>query len=185
MDAPLSADHKIHLFGASGSGTSTLGAALAQRLSLPHLDVDDFYWRPTNPPFVEKQQPAQRLLDLNEAMTESQGWILSGSLCGWGDELIPRFSHAVFLFLQPHLRQQRLRLRERQRHGDRILPGQDMYEIHTEFMAWAARYDSAGLEQRSRRLHQQWSQKLPCPLLRLDSDQSIDLLTNHVVANLQ
>ena len=69
----------------------------------------------------------------------------------WGDELIPRFSHAVFLFLQPHLRQQRLRLRERQRHGDRILPGQDMYEIHTEFMAWAARYDSAGLEQRSRR----------------------------------
>ena len=93
--------------------------------------------------------------DLNEAMTKSQGWILSGSLCGWGDELIPRFSHAVFLFLQPDLRMQRLRLRERQRHGDRILPGQDMYEIHTEFMAWAARYDSAGLEQRSRRLHQQ------------------------------
>ena len=121
----MSADYKIHLFGASGSGTSTLGAALAQRLSLPHLDVDDFYWRPTNPPFVEKQQPAQRLLDLNEAMMESQGWILSGSLCGWGDELIPRFSHAVFLFLQPHLRQQRLRLRERQRHGDRILPGHD------------------------------------------------------------
>ena len=46
-----------------------------------------------------------------------------------GDELIPRFSHAVFLFLQPHLRMQRLRLRERQRHGDRILPGQDMYEF--------------------------------------------------------
>ena len=97
----MSADYKIHLFGASGSGTSTLGAALAQRLSLPHLDVDDFYWRPTNPPFVEKQQPAQRLLDLNEAMMESQGWILSGSLCGWGDELIPRFSHAVFLFCSP------------------------------------------------------------------------------------
>ena len=97
----MSADYKIHLFGASGSGTSTLGAALAQRLSLPHLDVDDFYWRPTNPPFVEKQQPAQRLLDLNEAMMESQGWILSGSLCGWGDELIPRFSHAVFFFAAP------------------------------------------------------------------------------------
>ena len=135
----MSADYKIHLFGASGSGTSTLGAALAQKLSLPHLDVDDFYWRPTDPPFVEKQQPAQRLLDLNEAMTKSQGWILSGSLCGWGDELIPRFSHAVFLFLQPDLRMQRLRLRERQRHGDRILPGQDMHEIHSEFMTWASR----------------------------------------------
>ena len=99
--------------------------------------------------------------------------------------MIPRFSHAVFLFLQADLRLQRLRLRDRQRHGDRILPGQDMYEIHTEFMAWAARYDSAGLEQRSRRLHQQWSQKLPCPPLQLDSDQSIDLLTNQVVANSQ
>ncbi len=180
----MSADYKIHLFGASGSGTSTLGAALAQKLSLPHLDVDDFYWRPTDPPFVEKQQPAQRLLDLNEALSKSQGWILSGSLCGWGDELIPRFSHAVFLFLQPDLRMQRLRSRERQRHGDRILPGQDMHEIHTEFMAWAARYDSAGLEQRSRRLHQQWLQLLPCPLLQLDSDQSIDSLAERVVVNL-
>ena len=77
-------------------------------------------------------------------MTKSQGWVLSGSLCGWGDGLIPRFSHAVFLLLQPNLRLQRLRLRERQRHGDRILPGRDMHKIHTEFMTWAARYDSAG-----------------------------------------
>ena len=65
--------HTIHIFGASGCGTTTLGAAVAEKLALPHFDVDDFYWRPTDPPFVEKHQPAQRIADLDVAMTKSQG----------------------------------------------------------------------------------------------------------------
>ena len=79
----MSADYKIHLFGASGSGTSTLGAALAQNCRCPIWTLMTSIGG-QQIPFVEKQQPAQRLLDLNEAMMESQGWILSGSLCGWG-----------------------------------------------------------------------------------------------------
>ena len=46
--------HTIHIFGASGCGTTTLGDAVAEKLPLTHFDVDDFYWRPTDPPFVEK-----------------------------------------------------------------------------------------------------------------------------------
>ena len=126
--------HTIHIFGASGWGTTTLGAALSEKLPLTHFDVDDFYWRPANPPFVEKHQPAQRLADLNAAMAKTSGWILSGSLCGWGDGLIPRFSAAVFLSMDPKLRVRRLQGRERQRYGVRILPGGDMQKIHTDFM---------------------------------------------------
>ncbi len=36
---------KIHVFGASGSGVSTLGKALAVELHLPFFDADDFYWK--------------------------------------------------------------------------------------------------------------------------------------------
>ena len=35
--------HRIHLFGASGSGTTTLGVALAERLAIAHFDSDNFY----------------------------------------------------------------------------------------------------------------------------------------------
>jgi hypothetical protein len=37
------------------------------------------------------------------------------------------------------------------------------------FLAWAAAYDTAGPEQRSRILHEAWLRDLPCPVLRLDS----------------
>lgn len=175
---------RIHVFGASGSGTTTLGIALARKLAIPHFDVDDVYWRRTDPPFVEKCTPEQRLAALNQGMASLASWVLSGSLCGWGDVLMPSFTHAVFLSVESECRMQRLRRRERQRHGDRILPGHDMHEIHLEFMAWAERYDSAGVEQRSQLLHQQWSESLLCPILRLDGDQPIGEIVDQVLQRL-
>ena len=176
--------HTIHIFGASGCGTTTPGAALSEKLSLTHFDVDDFCWRPTNPPFVEKHQPAQRLADLNAAMAKTSGWILSGSLCGWGDGLIPRFSAAVFLSMDPKLRLRRPQGRERQRYGVRILPGGGMHKIHTDFMTWASRYDSAGMEQRSKVLHQHWLHLLQCPLLQLDAELPTRDLVGRIITAL-
>jgi len=48
----------ILITGASGSGTSTLGAALAKELGIAHLDADDYYWLPTTPPFTAKRDRA-------------------------------------------------------------------------------------------------------------------------------
>ena len=117
-------------------------------------------------------------------MAKTSGWILSGSLCGWGDGLIPRFSAAVFLSMDPKLRLRRLQGRERQRYGVRILPGGDMHKIHTDFMTWASRYDSAGMEQRSKVLHQHWLHLLQCPLLQLDAELPTDDLVGRIITAL-
>jgi adenylate kinase family enzyme len=45
---------RIHILGASGSGTTTLGAALADRLGHPHVDADSLFWLPTDPPFTDE-----------------------------------------------------------------------------------------------------------------------------------
>ena len=45
--------------GASGSGTTTLGAALGARLGCRHVDSDDLFWVKTEPPFT-----LQRLCEL-------------------------------------------------------------------------------------------------------------------------
>ena len=50
----------IHITGASGSGTSTLGRALAAELNMPFLDGDDYYWLDPKPPFVEKRDAILR-----------------------------------------------------------------------------------------------------------------------------
>jgi hypothetical protein len=57
---------------------------------------------------------------------------------------------AVYVYLRPEVRLARLLVRERERYGDRIAPGGDMNASHEAFMAWAGRYDTAGLEQRSK-----------------------------------
>ena len=55
----------IHLFGASGSGTTTLGSALSERLGFRHMDTDDYYWLPPDPMFTLKRPVPERLAMLN------------------------------------------------------------------------------------------------------------------------
>ncbi len=158
---------RVHIVGASGSGTTTLGRALAARLGCPHLDTDDFFWLPSQPKFQHIRVRGERQALLGAALDRHPGWVLSGSLCGWGDVFIPRFELVVFLWLPPAVRLARLRTRERARYGEAIAPGGPLHARYEGFIAWAAGYD-AGLDvpERCRRLHEEWLAVLPCPVVR-------------------
>lgn len=47
---------RIHITGASGSGTTTLGKAIAKKYGIKHFDTDDFYWQKTKIPFTKKKE---------------------------------------------------------------------------------------------------------------------------------
>lgn len=158
----------VHIFGGSGSGTSTLGRALAAEFGYTFLDTDDFYWLPTDPPFREKRPREDRLALVRSALSDCKNAALCGSLCGWGDSLTPLFQLAVRIELPPEIRLERLKRREEARYGARLLPGGDMERQHREFMDWAARYDAGGPEIRSRALHDEWQKTLSCPVVQLD-----------------
>lgn len=161
---------RLHIFGASGSGTSTLARDLAERCGWLHLDTDDFYWLPSEPPYLHKRPPQQRVEWIRERAAQAPNWVLSGSLCSWGEALIPSFSHALFLRLDDEERMRRLRQREAQRYGERIQPGGDMHAQSLAFLEWAAGYEQGDLQTRSLRMHEAWIKvQLSCPLLRLDS----------------
>ena len=164
---------RIHILGASGSGTTTLGRALAARLQCPHFDTDDYFWLPTDPPYTHRRARTERAQLLMDDVTAHDCWVLSGSLCGWGDVAIPLFELVVFLWIPHDIRMARLRQREHARFGARILPGGDMYEVSQAFLAWAASYDEGGLDIRSRQLHDQWLSTLPCPILCFEGEYSI------------
>jgi len=166
--------HRIHILGASGSGTTTLGRALAERLQYAHFDTDDYFWLPTAPPFREPRPLIERQQLLMGDLTACKAWVLSGSLCGWGDSAIPLFELVVFLWIPQDVRMERLRQREMARYGERIMPGGDMYEQSQAFLAWAASYDEGDLTMRSRRRHDQWLRTLPCPILRREGEYTIE-----------
>ena len=98
-------------------------------------------------------------------LTAYNSWVISGSLCGWGDSAIPLFDLVVFLWIPQDVRMARLHRREMERYGTRIMPDGDMYEQSQAFLNWAASYDEGNLSIRSRRRHEQWLSTLPCPII--------------------
>ncbi|HYB40353.1 MAG TPA: hypothetical protein VEL75_01220, partial [Candidatus Methylomirabilis sp.] len=109
------------------------------------------------------------------ALRASSSWVLSGSLCGWGDSLIPEFEMVVFLTVPAPVRLARLRAREVARYGRQaIAEGGELHRFHVTFLDWAGSYDAGGVEIRSRALHEAWLAALPGPILRLEGDRSVE-----------
>lgn len=174
---------RIHITGASGTGVSTLGQALAEVLSVPFVESDDAFWMPTNPQFTTKRPIPERLEVLVQAQGPA-GWVVAGSLCGWGDRAIENADLIVFLSAPKDQRIQRLRRRERAWFGARIDPGGDMERIHEAFMAWAARYDDPHFTGRSRVMHETWLMEQTAPVLRLQGTEDVGDLVANVLAQL-
>jgi adenylate kinase family enzyme len=175
---------RIHILGASGSGTSTLGAALAGRLGVPHADSDSLYWLPTDPPFTTPRSPEERQVLLSRILPANARWVFSGAATKWAAPLERHYDLVVFLRLDPQVRMVRLRQREAARWGSRILPGGDMAAIHEAFIAWAEAYDTAGSSGRGLLTHETWLADQTAPVLRLDSLQPVPDLVAAVMDRL-
>ena len=175
---------RIHVFGAAGSGVTTLSKALAEALSLPYRDTDEYLWMPTEPPYQTKRPLEARIAMLRKD-AQAPEWILGGSLDQWGaNAIVSRLTLTIFLTLDQEERLARLKNRERLRFGDRIVPGGDLYQIHLAFMEWATAYESDRLDLRTRARHEQWMTTLSRPILRLSgilptSEQVNIVLGNH------
>jgi adenylate kinase family enzyme len=172
---PMTNSFRIHITGASGCGTTTLGQALASRLGWAMLDADDFFWMPSVPPYQQKRARAERLAMVLQALTEKPDVVLSGSICGWGQEVENAFDLVVFLTVRKDVRLERLRERELRKLG----------RLDPDFIQWAAQYDDGGLDMRSRALHERWLAGLVCPVLRLDGERPPHDLVETVLGELE
>ncbi|MEN5277291.1 adenylate kinase [Brucella sp. TWI432] len=171
---------KIYITGASCSGVSTLGSALSKLYETPQVDVDDFYWMPTDPPFSVKRPFEERVRLIAERQSTADGWILTGSFIGWGEALIRDVDLIVFLYTPSAIRLQRLDQREAARHGDRIRPGGDMHEAHLAFREWASGYDDPDFAGRNLAQHERWLGQQTAPTLTLQGEKPTDELAGAV-----
>jgi len=170
----LSLPDRIHITGGSGSGTTTLGKALSRRYGHAHLDTDNFFWEPTDPPFTTHRSREERLRLLREALGAVDRWVLTGAIGPWGYELVDLFDLVVWLTVPPQIRLARLRAREFADYGMRITRGGDMHDGFEDFIRWAASYDTADASTRSYARHAEWTASLPCAVIRVDGDHPVD-----------
>jgi adenylate kinase family enzyme len=172
---------RIHVMGASGAGVTSLGRALADALAIPHHDTDDYFWQPTSPPYRITREIADRLRLMHEVFLPRADWVLSGSVAGWGDEVIPALDLVVFLTTPREIRLRRLRAREATRFGaDAVGPGGWRHEETEDFIEWASHYEDGDREGRNLAMHQAWLAALPCPVLRLNGSRPLPELVAEV-----
>ena len=170
---------RVHIVGASGAGVTSLGRGLADALAIPHHDTDDYFWMPTAPPYREMREAQERLRLMREMFLDGAYWVLSGSLDGWGDSIIPFFDLVAFVYAPTEIRLERLRAREAMIFGaEAIAPGGSRHHEAEEFIEWASHYDDGSREGRNLTRHQAWVAKLPCPVLSLDGARPMQELVN-------
>ncbi|WP_424928107.1 adenylate kinase [Amaricoccus tamworthensis] len=172
---------RIHVTGASGAGVTTLGRALATRFAIPHHDTDDYFWKPTNPPYRDRRPIHDRLRLMNEIFLDRPAWVLSGALESWGNSLVPYFDLVVFVRTEGNVRMKRLLHREAKRLGirrEQLLDeaGSDVLS----FLKWADNYETGGLSRRSLHRHEIWLGSLNCPVVKVDGDQPVARLVTTV-----
>jgi adenylate kinase family enzyme len=156
----------MHLLitGASGAGTSTLAAAFSDATQSRPLETDDYYWRPSEPPYQEKFSEDERRSALLKDLRSSPNAVVAGSLVGWGETLENAFDLVAFLYLPTAIRLARLKVREERRFG----------KADPSFLTWAAQYDEGTAEGRSLQRHRQWLANRKCPVLYLEGDLSTE-----------
>ena len=159
---------RIHIFGASGSGTTTIAKNICDRIGYKHFDSDDYFWLPTDIPFTVERPREEYFQLLQNDLQSNEQWILSGSLVGWGaDIFIPLFDLVVFVYVPSDIRLERLKKREYERYGEKMLPGGSQYEKSQAFLEWAAAYDAGTHTGRSLPKHEQWLKNIRCSVVRI------------------
>ncbi|MBK1875765.1 AAA family ATPase [Pelagicoccus mobilis] len=176
--------NRIYVFGASGTGTTTLAVGFAEQSQCYHLDTDDFYWEKTDPPYKSVVPHERRIDSIKQQLDPHENWVLSGCMCSWGSPILKLTTLAVFISLPWGIRRRRLREREKKRFGDDCLDSGGFRVPHfQEFEDWAQSYDSADASMRSRLRHELWIkayEEKGGSVIRMEQDETIEVRLRHL-----
>lgn len=127
--------HRIIVCGGNGAGKSTLGKALAQALSLPFLDIEDYYFPKTDKRYLYAVQRStgEAISLLQRDVEQTDGFVLAAVKADYSPVISKRFTCAVFVDVPKEIRMQRVRQRSYGKFGNRMLPGGDLYSREERF----------------------------------------------------
>jgi adenylate kinase family enzyme len=171
---------KIIIFGASGTGKTTLGKSIAKELNWAFLDSDEYYWEKTNPPFQIKIPLEKRNEHLKTDFNNNENVITTGSLCTWSKYWDSAFDLGIFLRLPKDIRMKRLANREIDRYGEELNTNPEMREKSKAFLKWAEEYDDETSDRHSITQHRNWIKVLDCPIIEFKDDLTTDEMLTYL-----
>lgn len=167
----------IIICGLNGTGKSTLGKALAEKLHF--IDIENLYFPKTNPNKIyaspRTRKEVEKLL-LHEIKTHKD-FILASVKGDYGEDIYSLIQYAILLDVPKNIRLKRVKKRSFQKFGNRMLLGGDLYEQEENFFHF--------VESRDENIVEEWVKSLKCPVIRMDGTKSIDENTNFIMERIQ
>ena len=156
----------VIIVGLNGSGKTTLGRALAERLGFFPMDVEDYYFIPSENPYAvsRTKDEARRLMIAD--IDCHPAFVLSSVNGDWGQQIESTIAAAICLSAPRETRLARIDQRSIDRFGARVLPGGSMYEQERRFREMAAERTEAPIEA--------WLENVSFPVLRLNADRTVE-----------
>ena len=169
----------IIICGLNGTGKSTLGKALAEKLHFHFIDIENLYFPKTNRNYIyasprTHEDVAERLLD---EIGTYENFILASVKGDYGEELYSFFQYAILLDVPRDIRLQRVKDRSFQKFGNRMLSGGDLFEQEEKFFRF--------VESRNENTVEEWVKFLKCPVMRIDGTKPVDENANLIIAFMQ
>jgi hypothetical protein len=105
-------------------------------------------------------------------------------MVSWGKEWETAFDLAIFIQLENTERMERLKKRETQRYGEKILTDKNIIKNSNEFLEWANQYENPNFKGRSLKIHNDWIEVLDCKVLRLNGatelSKKVEIVLNEI-----
>jgi len=155
----------ICVCGLNGSGKTTFAEALAKKLKVKHMDIEQYYFTSADNPYASSRtrEEVERLL--LEDMNQNPDFVFSAVNGNMNSEINEKYSLVVYLDAPPDIRMKRIRQRAVEKFGDRVLFGGDMYEQEEKFFAFAQKRTPDKIED--------WLNTVSRKVIRLDGTKSI------------
>lgn len=130
--------HRIAIVGANGSGKTTLGRELAKRLGYKHMDIEDYCFEPSEIPYSKARSKEDETYYLLQDMKIYPNFIFTTANCDYGEPINSFYDLIIYLKAPLDIRLNRVKQRAFDKHGERVLPGGDMYEQEQNFFDYVA-----------------------------------------------
>lgn len=165
----------IIMCGLNGTGKSTLGKALAEKLRFHFIDNEDLYFPKTDPAYIyaapRTREEVEKLL-LHEIKFH-ENFVFASVKGDYGERICHFFQYAILLDVPRDIRIERVKNRSFQKFGSRMLPGGDLHEQEERF------FDL--VKSRAENTAEEWVRSLNCPVIRIDGTKPIEENTNFIL----